>query len=376
MGSINHQRIAWLAMGLLTLLWLNGFILKAQWPNPSVDFGLFYAASRRVLDGQAALVYDTAAHVALQSRMYGIEAAFGLGFFYPPPALIFVSPLALVPFSTAFIIYLLAGLALFITLLRRITGDWLVALGMATSIGAPTQNIYLNHTGFLTASLLGGGLLALRHNKALAGIALGLLCMKPHLAVLALAMLLIWREWRALAWACGTGMVLLTTATISFGWDIWPAYLQASRDFPEILDIKYPIKLHLMLQSVLVLFEPWLGWTVAGIIHAAVALGAAGLAMTMRQRDTQIAAVLCATALISPFLFLYDTLMLVVAAALILRAQPRLLLPVIGAMLISSSWYIILGSKAPFTALALLMMAWLVERSARRGPTPSTVGAA
>ncbi len=372
MGSRNLQRILWLGMAAMTLWWFIEYTHKTPWPSPVQDFALFYAASHRVLEGQAALIYDTTAHVALQSQMFGIEAAYGLGFFYPPPALLIVAPLALVPFGTAFVAFLLTGLAIFSTLLRRITGDWIVALGMATSIGAPTQNIYFNHTGFITASLIGGGLLSLKHSKPVAGIALGLLCLKPHLAGLAMLMLLVWREWRALGFAVATVAVVSLAATITFGWEIWPAYLQASNDFPEIVKVKYPLKLHNMLQSVVVAFQPWAGWTVAAIVHGIVALGALAITLTMRQRDMQIAAVICCTALLSPFLFLYDTMMLLVAAALVSRAEPRFTLPVVGAMLATSSWYLLGGSVAPITAIALLAMAWVIDHKMRQAPLPAS----
>lgn len=358
----NLQRILWLGMAAMTLWWFVDYTQKIFWPSPVQDFALFYAASYRVLEGQAVLVYDTTAHVALQSEMFNIKAGYGLGFFYPPPALLVVAPLALISFGTAFFAFLLTGLALFSTLLRRITGDWIVALSMATSIGAPTQNIYFNHTGFITASLLGGGLLALKHSKAAAGMSLGLLCLKPHLAAVAMLMLLVWREWRALGFAVATVMLMAFVATMAFGWDIWSAYLQAGNDFQEILKVKYPLKLHYMLQSVVVMLQPWVGWKIAGIVHVVVALAALAVVVSLRQREMQIAAAICATALLSPFLFLYDTMMLLVAAALIVRAEPRFTLPAVGAMLVSGSWYLFGGSLAPISAITLLAMAWMIDR--------------
>ena len=66
------------------------------------------------------------------------------------------------------------------------------------------------HNGFLTALLLGGGLILLERKPFLAGLLLGCLVYKPQFAlVLPLLLLALW-NWRAIAGAAVSSLALIS----------------------------------------------------------------------------------------------------------------------------------------------------------------------
>jgi Glycosyltransferase family 87 len=94
-----------------------------------------------------------------------------------------VVPLGLLPYPEALAVFLGATGALWAAPVRRLLPDaraWIVA--------APTPagliNLADGPNGFLTAALAGFALLLLDRRPAIAGALVGLLAIKPHLAVL------------------------------------------------------------------------------------------------------------------------------------------------------------------------------------------------
>ena len=74
-------------------------------------------------------------------------------------------------------------------------------------LGAPVTLICLTHghNGFLTALLLGGGLMLLDRKPFVAGLLIGCLIYKPQFALIIPVLLLAGRNWRAIAGACVSG---------------------------------------------------------------------------------------------------------------------------------------------------------------------------
>ena len=232
---LNRDRIlAWcgilLALEVLFLgfmvLWHHDAFFRID-PPTSTDFVSFYAAGKLALAGTPALAYDQAAHAAAEAAATaaGIEYRF---FFYPPVYLLWCAPLALLPYLVAFVLFQAATLAAWLLVMRRILQvqgwAWCVPV---LAFPAVFWTLGQGQNSFLTAALLGAMTLLLDARPAAAGVALGMLCYKPHLALLAPVALAAGGRWRTFAAAAATVAALVGLSVALFGVQTWRDYLTA-----------------------------------------------------------------------------------------------------------------------------------------------------
>ena len=364
-----QQRLLWLILAALTGFYFFWIVRAGFWPYGdnakllTFDFSPVWAAGHRVLSGESLLVYDLPAHDAYQGALRGVEPPEDLPFGYPPFALWLTAPLALFDYGTAMLLYLATGFALFAALLRKVTGDTLTAAAMSLAVGGPTATIWLGQNGFLTASAITAAMLFLPRHKSASGICLGLLTLKPHLAVLGFGAMFLWREWKALGAAIGTALILLVLPTLVYGIEVWSLYAEAGRDIMAIIDRHYDRLIGEMMQSVYSGLEPKLGPGIAmGIQFASAALALLLTATIPANRpDERAAALIAATLLATPYSFAYDATMLVAAVAFLLRGSRSLWLHMAGAfaLLWVGSWFIRLGTVVPLAAMLVLGLAVL-----------------
>jgi hypothetical protein len=83
----------------------------------------------------------------------------------------------------------------------------------------------IGQNAFLTAALLGAMTLVLDERPIIAGVLLGMLCYKPHLALLAPVALAAGGYWRTFAAAATTVAALVGLSVTLFGLDTWHDYL-------------------------------------------------------------------------------------------------------------------------------------------------------
>src|SRR4029453_10095111 len=172
------------------------------------DFSQVWTAGRMVLDGRAADVWNWNAHRAVQLAFHGPRLAEWYGWHYPPPFLLLAAAPATMPSVAALFVWQAATLFPFAWLIRRFTDRreaWLFVLAAPVSLIC----IMHGHNGFLTALLLGGGLMLLEKRPFAAGLLLGCLVYKPQFAlVLPLLLLVLW-NWRAIAGAAVSSLTLI-----------------------------------------------------------------------------------------------------------------------------------------------------------------------
>ena len=230
---LHRERIiAWcgillgLEVAFLTFLvaWHHGAFGRLD-PPTTTDFASFYAAGKLVLAGTPALAYDQAAHAAAEAAATapGIEYQF---FFYPPVYLLLCAPLALLPYLAGFVLFQALTLAAWLLVMRRILDlrGWVWCVPVL-AYPAVFWTLGLGQNAFLTAALLGGMTLLLDERPLLAGVLLGLLCYKPHLALLAPVALAAGGRWRCFAAAAATVAAVLGLSAALFGLDAWHSYL-------------------------------------------------------------------------------------------------------------------------------------------------------
>jgi hypothetical protein len=187
----------------------------------ALDFPLHWTASHLALSGEPASVYNYEYFGTVEKRLTGIGPH---PWPYPPTALLVDLPLALLPYFVSLAVWLGVTMSLYLLVLYGIAPYPSVFLWALAFFGT-FQNFYFGQNGFLSATLLGGGLLVLPSAPFWGGILLGLVSYKPHIAVLIPLALMAGRQWRALAGAVLAGAVLALASALVFGFGIWVDFL-------------------------------------------------------------------------------------------------------------------------------------------------------
>lgn len=217
-------------IGSLSMLaWLFGFghgTLDPVGRPLGTDFSEVYAAGRMALAGHAADVWSWPKHFAVQQQIHHSANVPFYGWHYPPPFLLIASALAPLPYIPALFVWQAATLgALTFMLWKMVPRRETVLLALA----APVTLVCVTHghNGFLTALLLGGGLMLLEERPFAAGLLLGCLIYKPQFGLVIPPLLLVTRNWRAIAGALVSAALLIGLTLVLWGWPVWQAFIES-----------------------------------------------------------------------------------------------------------------------------------------------------
>jgi hypothetical protein len=285
-------------------------------PN-GFDFVTFWAASRLTLEGTPLKAYsrEAIAHAAWSALPHMSMAG---AWSYPPNFLLLVEPLALLPCPIAYLIFLILTTAIFVLLLRRVlpmSQAWLPIIAF--------PGIWLNagygQNGCLTAALVLAAFLLLKKRPVLAGVCIGMLSIKPHLAILFPIALACAGMWTTLIAAAAT-VVLFTGASVAvFGVAVVPAFLHAMSEASGRLSSgglpwQETASLFTALRELHVAALP------AYVAQACLAIAATGTVAWVWRRshemDVRAMALVAATFMVSPYIYNYDAVWLGVPIAL------------------------------------------------------------
>lgn len=199
------------------------------------DFHAFYVVSQLIQRGVAETAYSFDA-LFREPAFFNAESF--MPYTYPPPFGVLIAPFALVSAKTAYGLFALSTLVFFLVVLFRVAGRG-AGLVMVALMPAMLSTLACGQNGFLTAGLLGLGALGLIGDRRWAGVPLGLMVIKPHLAVTLGFATLVTGRWRAVATAAATGLAFCGLATLVLGVSIWPAFLEGVREAKEFLLLGY-----------------------------------------------------------------------------------------------------------------------------------------
>jgi arabinofuranan 3-O-arabinosyltransferase len=318
------------------------------------DFINVWSAGRLVLDGHPALAYDWDIQKQVQVAVLGQSYEGNFAWHYPPPFLFVAALLAHFPYGMAYFGWAAASLVPYLAVVRAIVGR---SFGLLLAAGFPVvfTNALVGQNGFLTASLIGGALYLMPTRPVLSGICLGLLSYKPQYGLLFPLVLIAASQWKVFFTA---GIVAVLIASLS------------------------------KMQSIFALVRYFggteqLAWIFQWIMSGAVAVA---LALMWRSRSVSYplkAASLAAGALlITPYLFLYDLMVLAIAVAFLVRVGldqgfARYELPALGLVAVLLMIYPLLGAPTGFGA-TLIVTSLIACRVGPwwRAPVPSLVAAA
>lgn len=322
--ALGRSRPILLCFVLLAVLVVGVSAIRFQAPQllglekELTDYDAFHIAGTLAGQGRVADAYDAQAMMQAQAEISSTSSF--MPWTYPPPFTLFVELLACLPIGWSFALFALASFGLYAAVLRRIAGEWLLPVLIAL-MPIVMLNLRTGQNGFLVAGLIGAFLLAWRDNKAIAGLPLGLLVIKPHLAVGVGLMALLGRRWDVVAIAAGVVVAACGLATFAFGFTVWIDFLGAVREAGEFLAAGY-YPMYRMSSVYATLLTLGLPSAAALAGHAAVVLVAVGLlAWTALARIAyhHRAALVCVLSLfVSPYNYDYDLAILGIALAFVL----------------------------------------------------------
>ena len=291
------------------------------------DFLQFYVMGHLAADGAGDVLYDAAAFATETRRLVPAKVE-TFPPVYPPQVSVFLQPLSQLSYGWATIVWSLVSATVYAlacvvvwcrcSALRSHRG-----LVLALAVGSPAFFNLITHgqASSPAALLLALMVVALSARRPVwAGLALGLIAYKPQIEIAAAVTFVFAREWRIVAGAALVGAAELTIGWEHYGTETMLAYLQVLAQ-PAALTMIVEQKLHHShsLRTLWALLLPWRPLALTGYVLSAAWV----LWLTIHYWRSQApahlrcAALLVATVLVSPHLFVYD---------LVILAPPLLLL--------------------------------------------------
>jgi arabinofuranan 3-O-arabinosyltransferase len=349
------------------------------------DFINVWAAGRLVLDGLPAQAYDWDIQKQVEVAKLGQDFVGYFAWHYPPPFLFVASLLAQLPYQLAFIGWAVVSFLPFLAAMRAIVGSNFGYL-LALAIPMAFINALVGQNGFLTAALIGGALYLIPVRPVLAGICLGLLTYKPQYGLLFPIVLIAAGHWRVFISAGVTAVVLATASWLAFGTESWLAFFHWIPKFSQtfLTEGKAP---WWKLQSIFSMVryfggsEP-MGWAFQWVLTASVAVVLALMWRSRMPYTMKAAALAAGTLLTTPYLFMYDMMVLAIPIGFLVRIGLKsgfrtYELPALGAVVALIGCYMFTG--IPTGLGATLVVAALILRRAgswwQHEPVPRFVAA-
>ncbi|MDY0872298.1 glycosyltransferase family 87 protein [Dongia rigui] len=284
------------------------------------DFGVFWTASTLLWRGEVLQLFDPAAFKAALVQVMGPDFPY-LSFPYPPHSLFVLAPLSLLPYLPSLALWLTFTFgAMALALWRGLAQRWVMLPGLLLC-PASAVNMAGGQNGFLSAALLGAGLLCLERRQILAGLCIGFLSYKPQLGLLLPLLLIAGGYWRAFMAACVTVVVLVLLSALAFGPEAWLLYLTKSGPYQAEIAQHWTGRFQFMsptyfMAGRLLGLPLALAWVLQ--ITASI-LAAAGAIWAVRQpipHALKAAIAMVAVFLVSPYALTYD--LTIVSAAILI----------------------------------------------------------
>jgi len=302
-----------IVQALVGLVWLTTYrgLFDPRGMPVGNDFAAFWFAARMALEHPAVDAYDLVLMTQLQHGIWPqLEGMYA--WVYPPSFLLLVLGFGLLPYVAAYVTWTGATLVAYLAGLwqnvRDRTSWWLIAAfpGLWLGLGQGQNQ-------FLTAALGALGLGLLRKHPVWAGVCIGLLAIKPHLALLFPVALLAARAWRTILAAAVTAITVTLVPAAILGWGTLVAWRDSMSWVATAIELKqlpvwmfpapYPWLLSLSVPTVL-------AWIVQGAISVLAALIVYRLWRPLAKGVGSLAlpgsALVLATFLATPYYAMYD----------------------------------------------------------------------
>jgi Glycosyltransferase family 87 len=301
-----------------------GFARLGPWHRDLVDFDVFHIVAQRVWLGDADLAYQFEKFFSVQQAASGGSDDF-MPWTYPPQFDLLLAPFALMSTGTAYFLFTAATLVFYLIVLRSIAASHFV-LALIVLLPAMEVTIACGQNGFLTAGLIGLVCLFIEERPIAAGLALGLMVIKPHLAITFAAYAILARRWIVVVTAGTVVLVSSLLCTLVFGPQIWAALMRSAHDSAIFLERGY-YQLYRMISFYAALRTLGLSASAAFLGQAVVAACCLGIIAIAWYRQFPARCCLGLTAMlavsISPYAYDYDLPIFGIGLALLLPELKR-----------------------------------------------------
>jgi len=326
----GHRMMAWsgilLTFEILVFVFFvagtHGYIIRLEKPI-TTDFVSFYAAGSLTNSGHPSLVYSQPDHYEAEQAATapGIEYVF---FFYPPVFLMLCSLLARLPYLLSFLVFETASCLLYLLVIRQILNErgwrWLLPV---MAFPAVFWVVGVGQNSFLTAAFFGAATLLLDRRPAMAGLAFGLLCYKPHFGLLIPIALAAGRHWRAFVAANVSVAVLVVLSALLFGLEPWRAFLMtfitSSAVFAEGR-VPFAGLVSVFAAARILGLSAGSAYLIQAAVTATVAVTVGAIWYRDSPPSVRFASLIAGTLLAVPVVLFYDLLLLAVAGCWLTQA--------------------------------------------------------
>jgi glycosyl transferase family 87 len=287
------------------------------------DFVNVWAAGKMVLDGHPSLAYDWDLQKQVELALLKQDFIGYFAWHYPPPFLFVASLVATFPYAAAFVGWISVSILPYLAVMRAILGR---GFGLVLAVAFPMvlNNALVGQNGFLTAALIGGTLCLMPTRPVWSGICLGLLTYKPQYGVLFPLVLIAASEWRVFVAAAVTAVALAAASWVAFGTASWQAFFHWMPMFSQAF-LSEGKATWWKLQSVLSMVRYCGGteqfaWICQWIVSLTVAIALVVMWRSQKVRyELKAASLAIGTMLITPYLFMYDMMVLAIPVAYLVR---------------------------------------------------------
>jgi hypothetical protein len=346
------------------------------------DFVYFYAIGHLLNHYSPARLYDFALQRNIVDTMMPSAPAVGqMGpFAYPPHLAMLFQPFAVLPYWTAFRLWMAISTALYLSglylLIKRFCGGDLLTDSLFLLFG-------VSFWPFINWILLGGQLSAIGFaamalaiywedsgSHFLSGLALSVCTYKPTLLVLILPMLVVTRRAKTLTGFGAGALTFIVATAVAGGWQVWIDYVAASSNYAGISHV-LPVRLDVRALAGAIPDAWRVVWLL--LICASGVAGAYLAVAWWRARNDRPVTLMWATTItwtlvLNLYVPVYDSVQVIISliatAAILTRLAPRLFYAFCLLLLISSyisSWFSSMASwqllTPVLTAIAILQLA-------------------
>lgn len=285
------------------------------------DFIVFRLAASVAGTPDMIAIYEMANLKEMLEATYLGKDDLNFAWMYPPTMSLVVAPFAIPPYLAAYALWVAVFGGLFLVTVYRLWADkW--ALFFVAASPAAFQAMITGQNGFLTATLLAlAGAFADRR-PILAGIAAGLLTVKPQLGLLIPIAFLAAGCWRAFAAAAVTAVLLALASLLVYGPESWIGFYEGVTAHGARMGADgFPY--NKLVTPYGLIFMAGAPAIVATLVQTVAGLALAGYVFVVWRRvrdwDLRAAALSTAAILATPYAFYYEIVIMAPALMLIAR---------------------------------------------------------
>jgi len=310
-----------LIFSFVDLVWTSEDLFTKFGPIIGGDFIVFNFAARVVGTSDMVAIYEMANLKAMLQAAYPGKGEFNLAWMYPPTMYLLIDPFGEAPYLASFALWVAAFGALFLTVMWRLWPDrW--AFFFVLTAPAAFQAMITGQNGFLTASLI--ALIGAFGDRRplIAGLAAGLLTIKPQLGLLVPVAFIAAGCWRAFFIAAISAVLFALLSLAAFGPEPWVGFVQSvAAHGARMGDFGFPYyKLVTPFGFLSTIGAPL---NIANAVQITASLILATYVFVVWRRvtdwDLRVAALSTAAMLATPYAFYYEFIIMAPAMLLIAR---------------------------------------------------------